>query len=123
QIVDGSEIRKFGADFLRCPARDLHFENTYGMNYAGRDTHGPRGPWYLVNGSSPNRNLGYKLVKCKNTWFLLADTWGVVTFTSSAGQILTPSPSYGWPVNVDYDQDGVLDTYAPQMANYGPHNG
>lgn len=120
-VTDGTEVRRFGFDVMRCPARELGVEFTYGINYGYAEQ---RGPWYFVTGVSPQVSRGYKLAKCKSSWFLLADAWGgvdpLLKYAQTVGQLLTPVT---WVLTIDYDKDGVNDSYEPGVTLYGPFNG
>jgi len=108
----------FGTDYMRCPSEGGEVYHTYGANYNATANY--KGVW-----SSATTN-GPRIDDVVPTTFLIGDAWikdwGAHNPTYNEGAILLSFRT--WAPNLDWDGDGVLDTYAGALLTiYGPYGG
>jgi len=118
----------FGDSYLRCPTQEEDCYRTYGGWYASTSSVNYRTAWGWTPNS--NSNLAYlhgnRYEIIRPATMIIADNhnrnWGNGDYNWFAS-IYTPR---GWPLNVDWDGDGILDSAHYWIAgpNGSPsHNG
>lgn len=121
----------FGRDIMRCPSQEEDCYRTYSLNYGGTDNWA-RGITYFAD-ITPGINSLHPSVKLENVHppqYMIADAhardWGsgisnVSTIT--IGLIPVPVPASSWAMDIDWDNDGVLDSASVYANQQGPYNG
>jgi prepilin-type N-terminal cleavage/methylation domain-containing protein len=122
-------VTAFGEDYLRCPAQEEDCFRTYGINYGGTNN-GSGGIVYYDPSYAAQVYPGVRYDDVMSTQMMVVDAharnWG--TGDPGWGGILyTPG---GWTPNVDWDGDGLNDSYSAWVnpgtlatIGPGPYNG